>query len=106
MDNWTYFYFSALRVLVAFVMAKAIADAITDRRSNWIDYALAALGVAYLGAVLADSLNRHWFDGLDQLFTRPTIALFLTISYYGLHLERDRLRNLSNPRKEKHKRAT
>lgn len=105
MDNWTYFYFSALRLIVAFVMAKAVADAVLDRRSNWIDYSLGLLGLMYLGAIFMDSLDGGWFNtGLDQYVTRPTITLFLVVAYYGLHIERNRLRD-SHPREEKRKRT-
>lgn len=49
---WDYFYFSALRVIVAFAMAKAVADAVFDHRFNWIGYTLGFLSLCYLGAVL------------------------------------------------------
>ncbi|GEM88460.1 hypothetical protein [Meiothermus granaticius] len=101
MDNWDYFYFSALRVIVAFVMAKAVADAVFDRRSNWIDYTLGFLGLCYLGAVFWDSIDGRWFSGLDQYVTRPAITAFLVVAYYGLHLERNRLRRLDSRGKEK-----
>ncbi|MBF6594967.1 MAG: hypothetical protein IVW51_11050 [Thermaceae bacterium] len=97
MDNWLYFYYSAIRVIIAFVMAKAVTDAMMDRRSNWLDYALGALGLVYLGTIFADSLDARWFiNRTDHLITTPVVALFLAIAYYSLHLERDRLRHLAN----------
>lgn len=84
-------------------MAKAAADATFDRRANWIDYTLGFLGLCYLGAVFWDSLDSHWFSGLDQYVTRPAVTFFLVVAYYGLHLERGRLRD-QGPKKEKKKR--
>ncbi|GEM88194.1 hypothetical protein [Meiothermus granaticius] len=83
MDNLNDVLGSLTRVIVSFVMAKAIWDCYIRPHPTVLDIGLALCGLCYLTAVFLDSADWRWFNQTYAALTKPSVTGFLVLAYFG-----------------------